>query len=196
MIVNTILTYWLEDVGPNGWYAATPQLDADIRTRFAPLWAQEQMGEAGLNDWPETPDGALARILLLDQFSRNMFRGSARAYASDAAALAAAKAALVAGYDLEIAVPARQFFYLPFMHAEDLAAQDRGVDLFDSRMPGDNSRHARAHRAVIARFGRFPWRNPELGRVTTPEEAAFLEAGGYAFALQEIPAIEPSSKIV
>jgi uncharacterized protein (DUF924 family) len=196
MIVDTILTYWLEEVGPKGWYAASPALDAEIRSRFAPLWAQEQMGDDGLNDWPETPDGHLARIILLDQFSRNMFRGSARAYSSDPAALISAKAALAAGHDLEVAAPARQFFYLPFMHAENLAAQDRGIDLFDSRMPGDNARHARAHRAVIAQFGRFPWRNAELGRVTTAEEAAFLEAGGYAFALQEIPAIEPSSKIV
>ena len=191
---ETITRYWLEEVGPSGWYTATPELDADIRARFAPAWTAVQSG--AFADWGASADGALAGLILTDQFPRNMFREDARSFATDALAVRLAEAALVAGHDLAITVPARQFFYLPFMHAEVGALQTRGIALFAARMPGSNLRHARAHAAVIARFGRCPWRNAVLGRVSSDAETAFLAQGGYRSALREIPAIEPENQIV
>lgn len=194
MQLETVNRYWLDEVGPAGWYNATPALDADIRKRFEPAWVAVQTGS--LPDWGSTAAGALAGLILTDQFPRNMFRDDARSFATDALAVRLAKAALEAEHDLATAGPARQFFYLPFMHAEDAALQERCVALFAERMPGDNLRHARAHAAVIARFGRFPWRNVVLGRGNDAAETVFLAQGGYGAALREIPAIEPQNNIV
>ena len=176
-----VLSFWRDEVGPTGWYRVDPQIDEAIRIRFGALWRGARV--VGLPDWGASAEGALARIIVFDQFPRNMFRGSGDSYATDDLALAAANEALEAGHDLIIDGPLRQFFYLPFMHSEQLADQDRGVDLFRTRLPGENERHAQAHRFVIAEFGRFPWRNTDLGRVNTPEEEAFLKRGGYAYAL-------------
>jgi len=187
MTPETITDFWLTEVGPKGWYNSTPALDADIRARFATTWQAVQTGAHA--DWAATAEGALALLIVTDQFARNMFRDEARSFATDALALRLADAAIAAGHDLATPAPARQFFYLPFMHAEDMAAQARGIELFAERMPGDNLRHARAHAAVIARFGRFPWRNAALGRTDTAEESAFLASGGYGAALREIPPI-------
>ena len=187
MDAKTVTDYWLTEVGPKGWYAGTPALDADIRARFLPAWRLARDG--GLTEWAAQPEGALALLILTDQFPRNMFRDLADSFATDSLALRLAEAAIAAGHDLATPPPARQFFYLPFMHAEDMAAQARGIELFAERMPGDNLRHARAHASVIARFGRFPWRNAAFGRATTPDEAAFLAEGGYGAALREIPPI-------
>ncbi|MEZ5884498.1 MAG: DUF924 family protein [Paracoccaceae bacterium] len=184
-----VIRFW-EEIGPEGWYSGTPELDERVRAQFLPLWQSAR--EGGLDGWRDTARGALALILVLDQFPRNMFRDHADSFATDHQALAEASRAIAAGHDLTIPPPMQQFFYLPFMHSEDLVAQNRGVALFAERMPGDNLRHARAHEAVIARFGRFPWRNPALGRVSTGEEQAYLEAGGYAATVKEMPGIEPS----
>ncbi|MCL7464751.1 DUF924 family protein [Phaeovulum sp. NW3] len=181
--ITDILQFW-DRIGPEGWYRGDDALDRDIRTRYAGLW--EEARDGGLSGWQATAPGALALILLLDQFPRNMFRDHADSFATDARALDEATRAIAAGHDLATDPPLRQFFYLPFMHAEDRAAQDRCIALFAERMPGDNLRHARAHADVIARFGRFPWRNAALGRVTTAAEQAFLDAGGYGAALQRI----------
>lgn len=172
-----ITRFWLDEVGPKGWYASTAALDQTIRDRFlaawedaatlAPLWAAEG------------PQGALAALILTDQFPRNMFRDDPRAFATDALALRIADRAIAQGHDLATPEPGRQFFYMPFEHAEDLADQRRAVALFAERMPGENLRHARLHRDTIAAFGRFPWRNAALGRPSTPEEQALLDAGGY-----------------
>jgi uncharacterized protein (DUF924 family) len=186
---DDVIGFWRE-IGPAGWYSGTTELDDRIRDRFLPLWQAARSGK--LDDWADTPEGALALILVLDQFPRNMFRDHADSFATDHQALTEASRAIAAGHDQKIAPPLQQFFYVPFMHSEDLVAQNRGVALFAERMPGENVRHARAHETVIARFGRFPWRNAPLGRTSTREELAYLEAGGYAATLNETPAIEPS----
>lgn len=190
MSIAEVTRFWLDEVGPKGWYGGGAALDAEVRHRFGGLWQEARDG--GLRDWAATPEGALALILLTDQFPRNMFRDEARSFATDALAVTLADAAIAAGHDMATPVPARQFFYLPFMHAEDLALQSRCIDLFVARMPGDNVRHARAHATAIARFGRFPWRNAALGRLSTPEEASLLAAGGYGQLLRETPAIAAS----
>ncbi|MBW6506644.1 MAG: DUF924 domain-containing protein [Rhodobacteraceae bacterium] len=194
MTPETITDYWLTEVGPKGWYNSTPALDADIRARFGAAWQAVQTGAYA--DWATTAAGALALLILTDQFPRNMFRDDARSFATDALAVQLAEAAIAAGHDLATEPPARQFFYLPFMHAEDDALQARGIALFAERMPGDNLRHARAHAEVIARFGRFPWRNAALGRASSADEEALLAAGGYGAVLREMPAIADPKKIV
>lgn len=191
-----ILGYW-QDLGPGGWYAVDPAVDAEIRRRFLADW-QAAEGGAFL-DWVDGGDGgggggadaqsALAYLLLTDQFPRNMFRGDPRSFATDARARAAAEAAVARGFDLKIPPPLRQFFYLPWMHAEDPAAQARCIAHFAERMPdASNLLHARAHARVIDRFGRFPHRNAVLGRESSAAEQAFLDGGGYRQALSEIEA--------
>ena len=178
---NDVIRFWLEDVGPSGWYKSDPELDETIRERFLDLWRQGDAGE--LDHWTLRPEGALALLILLDQFPRNMFRGCERAFSTDPKALAIAKRALTKGFDLKINEPERQFFYLPLMHSESITDQDRCVRLILTRMPKsgeENLKHAKAHRDVIRRFGRFPYRNEALGRPTTPPEHAFLQQGGYA----------------
>ncbi|MWD30141.1 DUF924 family protein [Aquicoccus sp. SCR17] len=182
-----ILNFWLDEVGPKGWYDPPDDLDETIRERFLSAWESAMEGRHAL--WLTYPSGALAYIILLDQFPRNMFRGEARAFASDRISLAAAKSAIHKRWDMRIDEPARQFFYLPLMHSECLADQDRCVRLIKERMPetGEaNLVHARAHREVIRDFGRFPYRNAPLGRSTTGPEERFLEAGGYAHAMERV----------
>ncbi|WBU57130.1 DUF924 family protein [Paracoccus sediminicola] len=173
--------FWLNEVGPKGWYNATDELDQQCRDRFLPAW---ERAEALSAEWQGTSEGALAALILTDQLPRNMFRDDARSFATDKLARRIASAALDAGFDLETEEPARQFFYMSFMHSEEMGDQNRAVSLFEERMPGDNIRHARLHRDVIARFGRFPWRNAALGRETTPQERDFLDKGGYGAMVQ------------
>ena len=140
-------------------------------------------------DWQGHPRKALALAILLDQFPRNMFRDEARAFATDRQARAVACNAIEMGWDRRADEPERQFFYLPFMHSETLSDQEKGVRMIKERMPEtgtQNLLHARAHREVIRRFGRFPYRNAALGRSTSPPEAAFLEAGGYGQVVEEL----------
>ena len=180
-----ILAYWLDEVGPDGWYRGDAALDQEIRDRFEHAWAEAQDGACGL--WLTYASGALAYLILADQFSRNMFRGTGQAFASDRAARAVAKAAISKGWDMKIDEPARQFFYLPLMHSENLCDQDRCVRLMKERMPetgAENLLHARAHREIIRQFGRFPYRNQALHRETTEAEARCLENGGYGEILR------------
>lgn len=174
-----VLDFWLGEVGPKGWYAGGADLDALCREHFLEVWQAAHDG--GLDHWVEGAAGTLAYIVICDQLARNMHRGSALAFATDARALAAAKQAVAMGWDMDAPEPERQFFYIPFEHSEDMADQDRAVSLLTERMSSDPDMalHARAHRAIIARFGRFPFRNAALGRETTAEEAAFLAEGGY-----------------
>jgi uncharacterized protein (DUF924 family) len=175
-----VLDFWLGEVGEDGWYAGGAALDTEIRDRFLEIWQAARDG--GLDHWITGPAGALAFIVICDQFSRNMHRGTADAFATDAQARAAARTALEAGWDLDVPEPERQFFYMPFEHAEDPADQALAVALMEERLPSDPEMalHARAHQEVIRRFGRFPGRNPALGREDTAEEAAFQAHGGYA----------------
>ncbi len=184
---DEILAFWLDEIGPEGWYKQDEALDDEIRRRFLPVWEGAMAGRHGL--WLTYPSGTLAYIILLDQFSRNMFRGQARAFASDRISLAAAKQAIHRGWDMMIDEPARQFFYMPLMHSENLCDQDRCVRLMMERMPNSGSGnllHARAHREVIRLFGRFPYRNEALERNTTNAEQAYMQHGGYGATLREL----------
>ncbi|WP_299840772.1 DUF924 family protein [uncultured Jannaschia sp.] len=173
-----VLRFWLEDHGPEDWYRQDDALDAAIRSRFEAAWTVARGG--GLTTWWRDARGSLAYIVLTDQFPRNMFRDDARAFATDAPARDAARHAIDAGHDLAVDGPARQFFYLPFMHSECLAHQDRSCRMFARRMDApDNLLHAQAHRQVIRDYGRFPYRNAALGRRSTRAERAFLDGGSY-----------------
>mgnify|MGYP001026689619 CR=1 FL=1 len=184
-----VLEFWLDEVGPDGWYGGTEALDQKIRDRFLDSWKEACAGAHSL--WLTYPSGTLAYIILMDQLPRNMFRGQAQAFASDNAAIAAAKCAVDKGWDMKIDEPARQFFYLPMMHSENLCDQERCVRLMLTRMPeygASNLLHAKVHREVIRRFGRFPYRNEALSRDTTAPEAAFVAEGGYGAVLQQLSA--------
>lgn len=178
--IADVLDFWLSAVGPKGWFKADPAVDQEIAARFGALVAAAAAG--ALDDWAETRDGALALILLLDQFPRNLHRGAPGAFAADAQARAVARAALEAGFDRATPPSARHFFYLPFEHSEDLADQDLAVTLCAERLAEtpDALRHAELHRDLIRRFGRFPHRNAALGRTPTDAERAHLDGGGYA----------------
>ncbi|PJE26938.1 Uncharacterized conserved protein, DUF924 family [Pseudooceanicola antarcticus] len=184
-----VLSFWLDEVGPSGWYKGSDDLDQQIRDAFGEAWQAAVNGTYGL--WLTYPSGALAYIILMDQFPRNMFRGQAKAFASDKIALAASKMSVDHGWDMKIDEPARQFFYLPMMHSENLCDQDRCVRLMAERMPvsgASNMIHAKAHREVIRKFGRFPYRNEALQRRGTASEAAYLEKGGYGATMRELEA--------
>ena len=184
-----VLDFWLGEIGPDRWYAGGAELDALCSARFGDLW-QAALG-GGLQHWVQGTVGTLAFLVLTDQLSRNIHRGTAQAFATDPLALAAARAAVGQGWDLGAPEPDRQFFYLPFEHSEDLADQDRSVALMTERLSAksaDNLLHARAHREVIVRFGRFPSRNAALGRTDTADEAAFLAQGGYASVVNRLKA--------
>lgn len=183
-----VLRFWLDEVGPKRWYEVGPKrwykvddgLDHAVRARFEALW--QAAAEGRLDHWLASPRGALALVIVLDQFPRNMFRGTAEAYRTDRRALRAANEALRRRFDRWTPEPERQFFYLPLMHAEDLPDQERSVRLIKLRLPetgAENLESARRHREVIRRFGRFPSRNPALGRRDTEAERRYRESGGY-----------------
>ncbi|MGB0661875.1 MAG: DUF924 family protein [Mangrovicoccus sp.] len=181
-----VLKFWLEEVSPKEWYNSSPELDAQLRDRFMDVY---EAGRDGFLGWSISPRGCLALIILLDQFSRNMFRNDGRAFATDRSARKVAKTAIDKSWDMRAAEPERQFFYLPLMHSECLMDQDRCVRLMKERLPetgADNLLHARAHREVIRKFGRFPHRNADLGRATTADEQKFLAAGGYGAVVQDM----------
>lgn len=188
---DDVLAFWLDEVGEKRWYAVEAELDATIRERFLDAWRLARDGSYGL--WLTYPTGTLAYTILLDQFPRNMFRADAAAFSTDPIALAAAKMAIGRDWDLKIDLPARQFFYLPLMHSENLSDQDRCVRLIKTRMGPDNPGlvHARAHREIIRRFGRFPYRNDALKRATTRLETEFLESEGYGEVLRRL---QPGSR--
>lgn len=189
-----VLSFWLDEVGSADWYTASDDLDRAITDRFHAAWQGAREGACGL--WLTYPAGTLAYVILLDQFPRNMFRREARAFATDGPALAAAKSAIKRGWDLRIDAPARQFFYLPLMHSENLCDQDRCVRLMCERLAqghADNLLHARAHREVIRRFGRFPYRNAALGRHSTAPERAFADQGGYGALLRTFQSLNEAA---
>jgi len=185
-LAQEITEFWI-GAGPEAWYRRDDDFDAEIRARFGAAWQRAAAG--AMDHWINAAPTALALMILLDQFPRNMFRADPRAFATDAKVLGLAKDALEMGHDLRIPEPERQFFYLPFMHSEDLADQTRAIELIETRMPQTgqgNVIHARAHAEIIRRFGRFPYRNADLGRDMTAEEQAFLDAGGYGSVLRSL----------
>ncbi|VDC31853.1 DUF924 family protein [Pseudogemmobacter humi] len=181
-----VLDFWLGEIGPEGWYLGGPEIDDACAARFGELW--QALHDGGLEHWVDGTVGTLAYLVVADQFARNIHRGTALAFATDARARAAACRALDEGWDLGAPEPERQFFYMPFEHSEDPADQALAVELFRERMPEnpESLLHARAHQDIIRRFGRFPFRNTALGRETTPEEAEFLAAGAYASAVESL----------
>jgi uncharacterized protein (DUF924 family) len=172
-----ILAFW-RDAGPKRWYTPDEAFDAEVRRRFLGLWQRAAAGE--LSSWETSDDGALALVIVLDQFPRNMFRGDIRTYASDALAREVAHRAIERGVDTRIDGVFREFLYLPFMHSEHLADQLRCIELQRAAGHTESLKWAEHHAEIIRRFGRFPHRNGLLGRATTPEEQAFLDEGGFS----------------
>jgi len=172
-----VVAFWRE-AGADRWFKKDPAFDEKIRRRF--LGASEAAAAGKLSDWERTAEGALALLILVDQFPRNMFRGDARAFASDALARAITAGAIVRGFDSQVPADMRAFFYVPFEHSENLADQVRGIALYKAAGDAEGLKWAEIHADIIRRFGRFPHRNGVLGRVTTPEEQAFLDGGGFA----------------
>ncbi len=177
-----ILIFW-RDAGPEKWFAASDAFDSAVRDTLLPAHLDAVTRGAGstpLDDFENSADGALALAILLDQVPRNVFRGTPRAFATDPAALAVSERALARGFDAQVAPDLRGFFYLPFMHAEDLTLQEHSVRLYERLGDPEQLKYAVIHRDIIARFGRFPHRNPILGRETRADEADFLASGAFA----------------
>jgi len=172
-----ILAFW-RDAGPDRWYMPDDAFDARVRQRFLSLWQRAAAGE--LSSWETSDDGALALVIVLDQFPRNMFRGDARTHASDARAREVASRAVERGMDARIDPALREFLYLPFMHSEHLADQLRCIELSRAAGHTESLKWAEHHADIIRRFGRFPHRNRLLSRATTPDEKAFLDEGGFS----------------
>jgi uncharacterized protein (DUF924 family) len=179
-VIRDILDFWflpLDDPGygkkRDTWWESTPELDAEIRRRFGGLLDKAVAGE--LDYWAKSPDGALALILLCDQFSRHIHRRTAKAFAGDATALATARLAVARGYPPVYPAEMRTFFYMPFQHSESLSDQDFCCSLFASTGNDDYVKFAVEHRDIVAKFGRFPHRNEALGRACTPEELDYLK---------------------
>ena len=171
-----VVEFW-RAAGAGLWFAKDVGFDRQFRERFLALHEAAARGERA--HWPASATGALALVLLLDQFPRNAFRGTPRMYATDIMVRGVTAAAIAAGHDRAVAAELQLFFYLPFAHSEDLADQERSVALV-RRLGQPHLSHADGHRDIVRRFGRFPHRNPILGRPTTPEEQRFLDTGGYA----------------
>lgn len=175
--IAQVTDFWRQ-AGPAKWFAKDAAFDDEFRSRFSEQ--HEAAADGRLDDWAESADGCLALLILLDQFPRNCFRGSPRSFATDDAARALADKAIDQGFDTAVDPSLRTFFYLPFMHCEDIGVQDLCVALCEEVGDPQTTRYARLHRDVIARFGRFPHRNAIVGRQSTEEELAFLESGGFA----------------
>jgi uncharacterized protein (DUF924 family) len=173
MTKEQVLDFWFKESTPEQWFKRDAAFDDLIVARFKSLHDQALSSE--LDHWAKSPLGAVALVIVLDQFSRNMFRDSPRAFASDAKALQISQSAVAAGLDCNLTASAMQkFLYMPFMHSEDLKVQDEGLKLFEKLNDPYTTKFAISHREEIERFGRFPGRNAALGRISTPEEIDYL----------------------
>lgn len=170
-----LLTFWFEDHGRDDWFGGGPAFDVEIRERYQSLYEAHRADDAA--DHLATPVTALAAILLFDQMPRNLFRDDGRAFATDPLAREIARGVLEHGWEERLTAEGRQFAYMPFMHSEDMADQDRSVALFEGLGNDEATAFAKKHRDVIARFGRFPHRNAALGRDTKPDEQEAVQAG-------------------
>lgn len=171
-----VVSFWRE-AGPSMWFAKDPEFDRNFRDKFLSL--HEAAARGDLAQWKNTAEGTLALIILLDQFPRNAFRNTARMYATDAMAVDLASHGIAKRFDMELDTDMRLFMYLPFGHSENLQLQERSVLLSETLGP-IQVKHARGHRDIIKRFGRFPHRNPILGRPMRVDEQKFLDEGGFA----------------
>lgn len=182
-----VVEFWCETCKPEDWYRQDDDFDNAIRDQFGAAVEAAQAGAYA--EWEDSAEGMMALIILLDQFARNIFRGDARSFAGDARARDLTRAVVKRGFVTAYPMPQRQFYLMPLMQAETLSDQDDGISLMEQYlMPGgaQNVQHAHVHREVILRYGRFPYRNDALGRHTTPEEQAFLDAGGYGAIVREM----------
>ena len=174
-----VLKFWFEDIEPKMWWSAAPEFDKLVKDRFLPLLEQAARGE--LFAWRKEPKGRLAEIIVLDQFSRNVFRNTPAAFAQDAAALILSQEAVAAGVLDELSPIERAFLLMPWMHSESRRIHVEAERLFREFTPEDNFKFELRHKAIIDRFGRYPHRNNILGRVSTEEEIAFLKQPGSSF---------------
>ncbi len=177
--IDEVLDFWFEHLTPTVWFARDEATDADIRSRFGDLYTRlsgELPAEATVS-----ARGVLAAVIVLDQFPRNMFRGSAKAFATDDKAMELSESAIRCGFDKELSGKERQFLYMPFQHSEDRVVQSRSIELFASLGDPEVLEYAQRHMTIIDRFGRFPQRNEALGRKSTDEEAVFLQEPGSSF---------------
>ena len=181
-----ILSFWLDEVGPDYWHTYDDSLDGLIEQKFCKTL--EYILSGGHSLWLTYPSGTLAYIIVLDQFSRNIFRGKKRCFAADRVAIAASKQSIKYGFDLKINEPARQFFYMPLMHSENLYDQEKCIRQILEKLPSSGSnllKHAQAHRELIRSFGRFPSRNSQLDRSNTLSEQEYIDKGGYEALLSK-----------
>ncbi|MGQ4877591.1 DUF924 family protein [Billgrantia sp. LNSP4103-1] len=176
---DAVIAFWFEELEPVQWFRKDAELDAQIRRRFAALHQAAAAGE--LWQWRDTAQGRLAEILVLDQFSRNLYRDDPRAFVQDPLALVLAQEAVARGVDRELDVSRRSFLYMPYMHSESLKIHDEALRLFDQPGLEENLRFEHLHRDILLRFGRYPHRNVILGRESSAEELTFLEQPGSSF---------------
>lgn len=176
---NDVLEFWFNELEPKQWFVKDRDLDAMIEARFSLLVEQARAGE--LFSWRVTPQGRLAEIILIDQFSRNIFRDKPESFSADPVALVLAQETIGAGADQRLDVQERAFLYMPFMHSESQAIHEQAVVLFDQPGLEYNLEFEHKHKAIVDRFGRYPHRNEILGRKSTEEEIAFLKAPGSSF---------------
>lgn len=179
MTEQKVLDFWFKEMGPANWFAVSEETDASIRERFSNTHEMAVRGE--LASWRARAGGALAEIIVLDQFSRNMFRNQPEAFASDEMALARAEEAIAKGFDRQLTVVERSFLFMPYMHSEQLKVHEEAVRLFSQPGLENNLRFELKHKEIIEKFGRYPHRNKILGRVSTSEEIAFLKTPGSSF---------------
>jgi uncharacterized protein (DUF924 family) len=185
--IREVLDFWFDETSKAHWFAPNASFDEAVARHLGTLHARAAAG--ALDAWQSSAEGCLALCILLDQAPRQLFRGQARAFATDAKALAVAKRALAEGYDREQPVERRQFLYLTLMHSERLRDQEQCVALHETEELRDDLHHAVEHAEIIRRFGRFPHRNAALGRPSTPEEDAYLRDSGEQFG-QILPAVD------
>ena len=176
---SEIIKFWFEEIDEKQWWRKDPLFDRQLGERFAQVHAGAQRCE--LFEWRSSAHGRLAEIIVLDQFSRNIYRDTPLAFANDPLALALAQEAVLAKADLELGARERAFFYMPYMHSESLLIHETAKRLFQSNGTQDNLEFELRHKKIIERFGRYPHRNAILGRTSTPDEAAFLETPGSSF---------------
>jgi uncharacterized protein (DUF924 family) len=176
---DPVIRFWFEEISPQQWWIKEPSFDALICQRFAHLHRAAAAGE--LSGWRNRALGRLAEIIILDQFSRNIYRGQAQSFACDAMALTLSREAISQGVDGLLTVDQRLFLYMPFMHSESVVVHQQAMTLFDQPGLEDNLEFEKQHKAIIDRFGRYPHRNTILGRPSTDEEKQFLRQPGSSF---------------
>ena len=174
VIINDILALWFSGRVKPLWYNSTPEFDQELREKYLDTYQSALNGE--LSIWEETPQGALALVICLDQFPLNMIRNKAESFAGEAPSRQVAAKAIEKGFDQNLNDEQKAFLYLPYMHSEELADQDRVLELFSKAGMAENLKWANHHRDIVKRFGRFPHRNAILGRQSTPEEIAYLQS--------------------